>query len=190
MSHISGLIIVISPNIFTIINIWYYYCNKSEYCHNHQHIYTDQPTLKFSNLLVNICIVSQSMFMTFFLFLILDKTAKCNNTKTHITKYKHWSVDDRLLTCPIDTVDGVAIFARAEEVGRKGINEIIGVYSVKTLQMTLNLWKKTHLITQRYSNKKLSPYRYSKFRTKVILTRSWSDGASTLNCGAYYENHK
>ena len=50
-------------------------------------------------------------------------------------------------TCPIDTVDGVVIFARAEEVGRNGINEIIGVYSVKTLQMTLNLWKKTHLIT-------------------------------------------
>ena len=28
-----------------------------------------------------------------------------------------------------------------------GINEIISVYSVKTLQMTLNLWQKTHLIT-------------------------------------------
>ena len=48
----------------------------------------------------------------------------------------------RRLTCPIDTVDGVV-----EEVGRKGMNEIIGVYRVKTLQMTLNLWKKTHLIT-------------------------------------------
>ena len=47
----------------------------------------------------------------------------------------------------VDTVDGVAIFARAEEVGTIGINEIIGVYSVKTLQMTQNLWKKTHLIT-------------------------------------------
>ena len=82
------------------------YCNKSEYFHNHQHIlilllywvrilshlsiYTDQPTLNVSNLFVAICIVSQSMFMTFFLFLILDKTAKYNHTNTHIT---HLSVD-------------------------------------------------------------------------------------------------
>ena len=33
------------------------------------------------------------MFMTFFVFLILDKTAKYNHTNTHITKYKHLSVD-------------------------------------------------------------------------------------------------
>ena len=33
------------------------------------------------------------MFMMFFLFLILDKAAQYNNTNTHITKYKHWSVD-------------------------------------------------------------------------------------------------
>ena len=60
-----------------------------------------------------------------------------------------WSVLVVLLSqmSAIDTVDGVVIFARAEEVGRNGINEIIGVYSVKTLQMTLNLWKKTHQIT-------------------------------------------
>ena len=31
--------------------------------------------------------------MTFFLFLILDKTAKYNHTNTHIKKYKHLSVD-------------------------------------------------------------------------------------------------
>ena len=31
---------------------------------------------------------------------------------------------------------------------------------------------------------------YNKFRTNVFLTRSWSDGASTLNGGAYYEKHK
>ena len=37
-------------------------------------------------------IVSQSMFVTFFLFLIFDKTAKYNHTNTHITKYKHLSV--------------------------------------------------------------------------------------------------
>ena len=54
------------------------------------------------------------MFMTFFLFLILDKTAKYNHTNTHITEYKHC----RPLTCPIDTVDGGEILARAEEVGR------------------------------------------------------------------------
>ena len=33
------------------------------------------------------------MFMSFFLFLILDKTVKYNHTNTHITKYEHWSVD-------------------------------------------------------------------------------------------------
>ena len=36
------------------------------------------------------------MFMTFILFLILDKTAKYNHTNTHITKYKHLSVDVNL----------------------------------------------------------------------------------------------
>ena len=124
----------------------------------------------------------------FFIFLILDKTAKYNHTNTHRTKYKHWSVDVDLPN--LDTVDGVVIFVRAEEVGRNGINEIIGVYSVKTLQMTLNLWKKTHLITPEVFKQKLSPYRYNKFRTNIFLTRSWSDGASTLNGGAYYEKHK
>ena len=86
----------------------------------HSSTYTDQPALKFSNLFVNICIVSQSTFLRFFLFLILDKKAKYNHINTHITKYKHLSLD-------------------VEEVGRKGINEIIGVYSAKSLQMTLNL---------------------------------------------------
>ena len=68
------IIIVISPNIVTIINIYW-----STYFKIFQFI------CKY--------IVSQSMFMAFFLFLILDKTAKYNHTDTHITKYKHLSVD-------------------------------------------------------------------------------------------------
>ena len=70
----TDMINVISPHIVTTINI---------------HWSTYFKIFSF------ICkyIVSQSMFMTFFLFLILDKTAKKKTTNTHITKYKQLSVD-------------------------------------------------------------------------------------------------